>query len=277
MNIINRSFLVLILLCISCNSSKKESMKVLLVGNSSIYFNNMPAMLETIGHENGIDIKTKLIAFGGYTLEDHLYDGIVEKALDSVKWDFVVLNEQSTLGSKYVVDGIPRVKENTTFYESVRKFDLKIKKNGARTVIISLYPRRHAPEIDGLLLNYCYMKIANKLQSIIAPVSYTWSDIMKEREDWQLYREDNLHPTSLGSFVTATVLFSTLSGKKSRVFNKMVVGNLIDDFDGYIQRDSLVDLIKIDQQTVSLISKMAFKNVDSLSKSGGYFKVSLPD
>ncbi|PIF00570.1 MAG: hypothetical protein CR994_05755 [Maribacter sp.] len=252
-------------------------MRVLLVGNSSIYFNNMPAMLETIGHENGIDIKTKLIAFGGYTLEDHLYDGIVDKVLDSVKWDFVVLNEQSTLGSKYVVDGIPRVKENATFYKSIRKFDSKIKRNGARTVIISLYPRRNAPEIDGLLLNYCYMKISNELNSIIVPVSYTWSDVSNAKRDWQLYSEDNLHPTSLGSFVTATVLFSALAGKKSKKFNKMIKGNLIDDFDGFSHRDSLVDLIEIDEPTVSLISKMAFKNVDSLSKSGGYFKVALPD
>lgn len=88
-------------------------------------------MLEYIAHENGQDIKTKLIAYGGYTLQDHLNDGIVEKTLDSVKWDFVILNEQSTLGENYLVDGVHRIRESKSFYGTVRKFVSKINRSGA--------------------------------------------------------------------------------------------------------------------------------------------------
>src|SRR5680860_1925016 len=121
-----------ILLIISCATNEKTNLNVLLIGNSSIYYNNMPIMLEVIASGNDINLNTMLIAHGGYTLQDHLNDGRIERILDSLDWDFVVLNEQSTLGENYMVDGFPRVRESPSFYKTVREFDLKIKNSGAK-------------------------------------------------------------------------------------------------------------------------------------------------
>lgn len=112
--------LSLIILFSSYTKEDKEKLNVLLVGNCSIYFNNMLKLFEAIGSENEVEIKTKLIAYGCYTLQDHLNDDSLEKNLDSLDWDFVVLNEQSTLGGNYMVNGIPRVREDTSFYDAVR-------------------------------------------------------------------------------------------------------------------------------------------------------------
>ena len=133
----------------ACNQNKNGPLNVLLVGNSSIYYNNMPEMLEHIAQENGWELKTQLIAFGGYTLRDHLNDRIFEKTLDSLNWDFVVLNEQSNLGENYVVNCLQRVRESESFYKIVREFDSLIKNLRAKTVIMSLYPRKHVPKTDG--------------------------------------------------------------------------------------------------------------------------------
>ncbi|MFX0558200.1 SGNH/GDSL hydrolase family protein [Maribacter sp. CXY002] len=234
-------------------------------------------MLEYIGNKNGQDIKTKLIAFGGNTLQDHLNEGIVEKTLDSQSWDFVVLNEQSTLGENYVVNGVQRVKESESFYESVRKFDSMIKKRGAKTIIISLYARKNVPKIDGEILDYSYMKIAKELGLALSPVSYTWKSILEEKNNWQLYQDDNLHPTPLGSFVTANVLYSTITQNKSISFIGEITGPFIDQLDGITYNDSLVDLIKIDKSKSEIISERAYEKVLDLKKSGGYYPISKPE
>ncbi|MDO6811309.1 SGNH/GDSL hydrolase family protein [Zobellia galactanivorans] len=276
-NIVIVLLALLIQILYACNRPDTKPLNVLLVGNSSIYYNNMPKMLEYIAHENGKEIRTKLIAFGGYTLQDHLRDGIVEKMLDSLNWDFVILNEQSTLGENYVVDGVRRVKESESFYESVRKFDSIIKKRGAKTVILSLYSRKNAPKIDGEILDYSYMKIARELGIQLSPVSYTWQDILKIRNNWQLYREDNLHPTPLGSYVTANVIYSTLTENKSKSLNGEINGPVIEEFDGNTYQDSIVCLIKIDESKSQIVSEKAYNNVLSLNESGGYFKLKKPD
>ncbi|TLF44585.1 SGNH/GDSL hydrolase family protein [Maribacter aurantiacus] len=263
-------------LLICCNQSQKESFNILLIGNSSIYFNNMPKMLEFIASENGFRLKTKLLAYGGYTLQDHLNDGRIVQILNSMDWDFVVLNEQSTLGENYSINGFPRVRESFSFYNSVREFDSLIRKTGAQTIIISLYPRKNAPKQDGLMLDYSYMKIARELKILLAPVSETWKAVSNERTGWELYREDNLHPTPLGSYITASVLFSTITKKKSKPLDKEIFGPLIEDFDGFVQKDSIVSLINMDTSKSRFISGIVFKNIEKLNEAGGYFHIEKP-
>ena len=261
----------------ACNQNKNRSLNVLLVGNSSIYNNNMPEMLEYIAQENGHKLKTKLISFGGYTLRDHLNDRIVEKTLDSLNWDFVVLNEQSTLGENYVVNGLQRVRESESFYESIREFDSLIRKRGAKTVIISLYPRKNVPKTDGEILDYSYMKIAKELNIELSPVGQTWKDFLNAENKWQLYREDNLHPTPLGSFITASVIYSTITNRKSKPINGEITGSLIDEFDGIKIKDSIVRLIEINESVSRTISEKAFNNVQKLKRAGSYLNLKKPD
>ena len=260
----------------SCTQNDGKEVNILLVGNSSIYYNNMPKMLEAIAAENGVDLHVELIAFGGYTLQDHLNDGIFEKMLDSHRWDFVILNEQSTLGENYVVNGLPRVRESNSFYESVRRMKTKIRSKRAKTIVISLYPRKNAPIEDGQMLDYSYMKIAEELKIRLSPVSYTWKDILKTDSNWQLYKQDNLHPTPLGSYITANVLYSTITNRKSKSIDKEIFGPLIEEFDGFTHQDSIVSLIKLDKSKSRIISEIAFRNVKELQKAGGYFQIKKP-
>lgn len=270
--------LSLVAILTACTESSNERLNVLLIGNSSIYYNNMPEMLEVIASKNGVNLKTKLIAYGGYSLQDHLNDGIATRVIDSLKWDFVILNEQSTLGENHIEKGVPRVKESPSFYESVEEFVTKIKANGAKTIIISLYPRKNAPLEDGKMLNYSYMKIAEELDILLSPVSYTWKDILKLNTSWKLYQNDNLHPTPLGSYITANVLYSTITNKKSKSINGDILGQLlVDEFDGLKYQDSIISLVKMEKSKSYQISEMAYENVKKLNNSGGYFPLTKPD
>lgn len=68
--------------------------RVLLVGNSLTYTNNMPAMLRAIGAAEGTPIVTETFAAPGGTLNERLIDGYALAALERGPHDVVVLQEQ---------------------------------------------------------------------------------------------------------------------------------------------------------------------------------------
>ena len=49
-----------------------NAQKILFVGNSLTYSNNLPEILEDIAKESGIEIKTKSLCFANYAIADHL-------------------------------------------------------------------------------------------------------------------------------------------------------------------------------------------------------------
>ena len=68
--------------------------RVLLVGNSLIYTNNLPALLRAVGAAQGTPITTESFAAPGGTLIERLNEGHVAEALRSRTFDAVVLQEQ---------------------------------------------------------------------------------------------------------------------------------------------------------------------------------------
>ena len=64
---------------------------ILFVGNSLTYANDLPALVEKIGKEKRVVLKTKTIAFPNYALEDHWNDGNLQLLIASKKYDFVVV------------------------------------------------------------------------------------------------------------------------------------------------------------------------------------------
>ena len=80
--------------------------RILFIGNSYTYFNNLPeifAKLAQAGHRGKIE--TRMVAPGGWRLKDHWEKGTARKSLNHERWDFVVLQDQSTLGMHYLGQG----------------------------------------------------------------------------------------------------------------------------------------------------------------------------
>lgn len=67
--------------------------RVLLVGNSLIYTNNLPALLRAVGAAQGTPITTETFAAPGGTLIERWNEGHVAKAMRTQKFDVVVLQE----------------------------------------------------------------------------------------------------------------------------------------------------------------------------------------
>lgn len=56
-------------------NGKEKPIRILFVGNSLTYVNDLPHLVEQVARERGVSIKTEMLAFPDYALEDHWKEG----------------------------------------------------------------------------------------------------------------------------------------------------------------------------------------------------------
>src|SRR5947209_3287140 len=94
---------------------------VLFIGNSFTARNNLPGLLAQLAAARGKRMEHRLISAGGASLRRHWNAGTAREAIETGKFDTVVLQEQSTLP----------LKSPARMHESVRLFNEVIQKAGA--------------------------------------------------------------------------------------------------------------------------------------------------
>src|SRR5437016_5252050 len=110
--------------------------RILFIGNSFTARNNLPGLIAQMAAARGHSMEHRLISAGGASLRQHWNAGEALKAIKDGDYDYVVLQEQSTLP----------IKNPRRMHENVRLFDDAIKAARARTVLYMTWARQHAPE-----------------------------------------------------------------------------------------------------------------------------------
>src|SRR5271169_3959760 len=89
------------ILLLSVAAQAAPSLRILFIGNSYTYFNNLPEIFSRLAMagQPGLSVETTAITVGGSTLAQHRQRGAAQKAIREGHWDYVVLQEQSALGS----------------------------------------------------------------------------------------------------------------------------------------------------------------------------------
>lgn len=72
-------------------------MRVLFIGNSYTFVNDLPGTFAELAQSGGHTVQTGMLALGGWTLADHVNAHETLDTLKSAKWGFVVLQEQSEI------------------------------------------------------------------------------------------------------------------------------------------------------------------------------------
>ena len=135
------------------------TVRMLFIGNSFTTRNDLPGMLSTIANVGkGITIEFKVASAGGASLRRHWNAGAANTITDG-KWDYVVLQEQSTLP----------VKNSKRFHENVREFVPAMKDCGAIMVLFMTWARKQIPENQKLLTD-SYNEIGEELSATVVPV-----------------------------------------------------------------------------------------------------------
>lgn len=182
--------------------------RVLFIGNSLTYYNDLPGTLSALAITTGDTIRAASVSFPDYALVDHLRQGSAVQAIKADTWHFVVLQQ-----------GPSSLQVNRdSLIDMTRLFDAPIKQVGAKTALFSVWPQT---------VNYStfpraiesYRLAAEAVAGIYLPVGAAWQTALAENQGLPLYNGDGLHPSELGTYLAALVMYERFTGKDARMLS----------------------------------------------------------
>jgi len=178
---------------------------VLFIGNSLTFYNNMPDMVnELTSAAPGVrPVAASMLARPALRLEDHWKHELTLQVMKKVPWTHVVLQE----GSGMMLNAADRTERYA------RLFDAEIRKIGARTVVFQPWHSKEQGGGEQWLLE-AYGKLAQRLGAVLAPVGRAWQ-IARQQGRAQLFDADQHHPAPVGSYLTACVFYSLVTGQRA--------------------------------------------------------------
>jgi len=271
MSVFRRTLIIVIcILAAGCHSSssqpRTDTLDVLFVGNSYIYFNNLPDILEGIARSLGdASIEAQHHAHGGYMLYEHVEDGHLQPYLDSNDprsrpWDYVILQEQSTLGARIQqtragLVGDPEDEFNT----GLKGLQALLEPYGHEIMLYMTWAKKAFPDqIDDLAA--AYDEMGDRYHAEVAPVGLAFSRVSEDRPDLELYLNDGSHPSPAGSYLAACVFYSQLTGKSALGASGVIVGAPWNR-SNVIESGTPVTLVDLSEETATYLQQVAFSVV----------------
>ncbi len=186
-------------------------MRVLFVGNSHTFFNDMPALFASMCAElTGERPEVTMLAYPGRSLEWHCQEYFpLRFALLYGGYDFCVLQQQAH----------PFPGEETTVRFTKRIVSL-CRNVGVKPVIFMTWAEKAKPE-NFAVMERVYTSLAAETGALLAPVGRVFARMRRERPDVELYFKDGEHASPAGDYLIASLLAGLLCGRD--------IGGLSDD------------------------------------------------
>lgn len=177
-------------------------MRVLFVGNSHTYFNDMPALFARMcGELTGEKPETAMLAYSGRSLAWHREEYFALRfALLRGNYDFCVIQQQAH----------PFPGEEVT-EASLREILPLCEKGGVRPVLFMTWAEKAHPE-NAAPMSRCYRRLAAEYGTLLAPVGELFEGF--RGSDIELYWRDGEHASPYGSYLTAAALAALLCGAR---------------------------------------------------------------
>jgi hypothetical protein len=195
----------LLLLITTLAGAQSPPLRVLFIGNSLTEANGLPSIAEDLAKANGQRIETRTVVYPGYSLEDHWNQGDAKRAITGGNWSFVVLQQgPSSLPESRVL-----------LIDYARRFSAEAARAGAKTALYMVWPSTvRARDFDGVELTY--QTAARELGALLLPAGTAWRLAWRQDATLKLYGEDGFHPSPLGSYLAALVIYQGLTGRSPR-------------------------------------------------------------
>jgi hypothetical protein len=187
-----------------CQSDRDDAVRVLFIGNSHTFVNDLPTVLCGMGaaSQPPVPLAVTEVVAPGYTLDQHLREGSAGRAVIGSRWTWVVLQEQSQT---------PFI-DREGFDKSVHAFDALIQHAHAKTAVFALPPRRDARQ-NADAVEEAYAQVAAEVGATVVPVGKAWMRAIAARPDVELYQADGYHPRPEGTYLGACVFYAKLTGR----------------------------------------------------------------
>ncbi len=211
----------LALLCLQL-SAQQRTKRVLFLGNSYIYTNNMPQMLKDMAASAGDTVLFDSNTPGGHTFQQHSFNSTSLAKLAAGNWDYVVLQEQSQLPA------FPEAQVQLDVYPYAKLLDSLAHQSSpcAETVFYMTWGRKngdaancgfYAPlcTYQGMdsLLNLRYRTMAADNEALLSPVGAVWRYLRTNSPGIELYQADESHPSLAGSYAAACCFYTVFFRK----------------------------------------------------------------
>jgi hypothetical protein len=174
--------------------------RVLFVGNSLTATNDLPATVAALA---GGRLEYRTVAPGGVNLEDHWRFTGARDALLAERWDWVVMQQGPS--------SLPESQADLKKW--ARTWANAIRARGARPALLTVWPeadRFYA--FDAVVRSY--RNAATATRSRLLPAGEAWLEAWRRQPRLALYGADAFHPSVLGTYLAAVVVWSGLSGAR---------------------------------------------------------------
>jgi hypothetical protein len=271
-----RTFLIIsVFLVFGQNASSQASvdtLNVLFVGNSYIYFNNLPDMVDAISISvNGDVIRSSSHTHGGFTLGRHVDDAHIPEILSdekpgAIKWDQIVLQEQSSLGTRWTDSEAGILGDVSGFYASTRRLASTISNHGSSTMLYMTWAKKKFPRQSSAIAA-AYDTIGEELSIPVAPVGLAWARVRRERPELSLYSRDGSHPNATGSYLAACVFYVQLTGNSPLGATSEIIGSGWTS-SGIVEGEGSSVLVSLSGEIAGYLQEVAYEVVVGRSEAG---------
>ena len=182
--------------------------RVLFIGNSLTYFNDLPGTLAAVAAMGGDTIVVDAVTRPGYALIDHYTPPTTTDAIARIRgarWEYVVLQQGPT----------SRAIHRDTLVIAARHFDGPIRAAGARPALYMVWPVvADSAVFDQVRLSF--REAACKVNGAFWPAGEAWRAAWRLDPTLGLYGSDGFHPSPLGTYLVALVMYERITGHDAR-------------------------------------------------------------
>ena len=177
-------------------------MKVLFIGNSHTYFNDMPAIFRAICAGSGVDAHVVMLTRGGMGLDYHVRQEQTRFNILYGGYDYIVLQSKA---SNF---------DPESYLENGKKiYDEFISKTDSKPILYMVWSNRGKKK-DQPALTEANVELAKYMNGRVAPAGEVWQSVLRRRPAPELYREDGNHATPTGSYIAAASVFYAVTERR---------------------------------------------------------------
>lgn len=199
-------------------SQAQHNYKVLFLGNSYTYVNNLPQMVHDVALSAGDTLVFDSHTPGGYQLLSHSFDATSKNKIMAGGWDYIVLQGQSR-------EPITAFNDFSSGYIALYNL-IKQYNPCAVTIPYMTWGRKNGDAsncndfpvmctyqgMDTTIRNR-YLDFAEFVNGEVSPVSVVWNYLRQNYPSIELYQTDESHPSVAGSYAAACCFYASLFKK----------------------------------------------------------------
>jgi len=183
----------------------KKNIRILFVGNSHTYYNDMPLVVRELFAKTGVTAEVTMQTRGGKNLIYHSQQRDVTFNILYGNYDYVVLQE---VASSFDPDDF------SSGLEAIREQALS--RSTAIPVLYMIWAHRDDKRRQTVITEE-YVNAAERLGALLAPAGEVWHKLLRGNKSLPFYREDGNHATPTGSYLAACSVFYAITGRERPV------------------------------------------------------------